>query len=140
MQLTQLDLHMLAQLLVEGRKRLVHQHDARLKHHGTGQRHALALAARKLIHAARAEATQSHHLQRPLNATGRFGRGDATQFKRKGDIGSNRHMRKQGVVLKNHAQFALVRRHGDHFLVAKLQAAAIGSGKPGEHRQKRGFA
>ena len=44
-QLAQLNLHVLAQLFVQGRQRLVHQHDAGLKHHGASQGHALALAA-----------------------------------------------------------------------------------------------
>jgi hypothetical protein len=32
-----LDLHLLAQLLVEGRQRLIHQDDPRLEDHGTGE-------------------------------------------------------------------------------------------------------
>jgi hypothetical protein len=44
-QLAQFDLHVFAQLLVQRRKWFVHQHDAWLEHHGTGQGNPLALPA-----------------------------------------------------------------------------------------------
>ena len=47
-QLLQLDLHVLAQLLVERAERLVHQHQLRLEHQRARQRHALLLAAGEL--------------------------------------------------------------------------------------------
>ena len=44
----QFDLHLLAQMRVERRQRLVEQQHARLADDGAGKRHALALAAGKL--------------------------------------------------------------------------------------------
>ena len=47
-QLLELDLHVLAQLLVERAERLVHQHELRLEDQRPRQRDALLLAAREL--------------------------------------------------------------------------------------------
>ena len=47
-QVLDLELHLLAQLLVERAERLVHQKQRRLEHDGAGQRDALLLSARKL--------------------------------------------------------------------------------------------
>ena len=52
-QFLQLDLHVLAQLLVQRAQRLVHQHQLRLEHQRARQRHALLLAARELRRVAR---------------------------------------------------------------------------------------
>ena len=67
----QLDLHVLAQLLVERRQRLVHQHDARLEHDGARERHALALAARQLVDAPLAVAAELDQLERAPRRGGR---------------------------------------------------------------------
>ena len=55
MQRADLELHLLAQRLVERAQRLVEQHDRRLEHHRAGQRDALLLPAGKLRRAAVAE-------------------------------------------------------------------------------------
>ena len=71
LQPAQLDLHLLAQLLVERRQRLVEQQHLRPHHQRPGQRHALALAARQLGRAALAETGQRHHAP-ALPSTRRF--------------------------------------------------------------------
>ena len=48
MQMTELDLHLLTQLLVEGRERLVHQQNERFENDGAGKCHPLFLAARAM--------------------------------------------------------------------------------------------
>ena len=49
LQADQLELHLLAQLLVERRERLVEQQHLRALHQRAGQRHALPLAAGELV-------------------------------------------------------------------------------------------
>ena len=68
LQAAQLDLHLLAQLLVERRQRLVEQQHLRPHHQRAGQRDALALAAGQLVRAALAEPGQRHLRQRLLDA------------------------------------------------------------------------
>ena len=63
-QFLQLDLHVLAQLLVQRAERLVHQHQLRLEHQRARQRHALLLPARELRGIARAQLAQLHHVER----------------------------------------------------------------------------
>jgi len=55
MQALQFDLHLLAQILVERRQRLVHEQETRFEDDGARQRHALTLAARELRRPARGE-------------------------------------------------------------------------------------
>ena len=67
-----LDLHLLAQLLVERTERLVHQHEARLEHQRARQRDALLLPAGELRRATLGECLKPHHRQRTLHALRRF--------------------------------------------------------------------
>ena len=60
----QLALHLLAQLEIERRQRLVEQQHARLRRQRARQRDALLLAARQVARAARGEAVEPHHLER----------------------------------------------------------------------------
>jgi hypothetical protein len=48
-QMPEFNLHSLAQLLVERRKRLVHEDNLRIEHDRPGERDTLALAARQLM-------------------------------------------------------------------------------------------
>ncbi len=68
MDVLDLELHLLAQLLVEGAQRLVHQHQLRLEDQRAGQRHALLLAARELGRAPIAEGAELHHVEGALDA------------------------------------------------------------------------
>src|SRR5262249_14593993 len=87
MEAAELDLHMLAQLLVERGERLVHEEDARLEDDGSGERDALTLAARQLLDAARAIAAKLHRLERRLDAARDLRFGYAAETQRKRDVG-----------------------------------------------------
>ena len=63
LQLLELDLHVLAQLEVECAQRLVEQQQRGLQHQAAGNRHALALPARQLVHALVLHARQADTLQ-----------------------------------------------------------------------------
>ena len=82
MQMAHLDLHLLAQLLVEGRQRLVHQQDARLEDDGAGQRHALPLAAGQLVHLALAEPRELDHVERRRTRSSISGCGQTPRSRR----------------------------------------------------------
>ena len=111
MQVAHLDLHLLAQLLVERRQRLVHQQDARLEDDGAGERDALALAARELVDVAVAEPAELHELEHLLRrASAISALRDPAQPQGIGDVAGDRHVREQRVVLEHHADVALVRR------------------------------
>ena len=67
-QLANVELHLLAQLLVERAERLVHQHDLRLEYERAGERDALLLSAGKLRGPAVRERAELHHVERALDA------------------------------------------------------------------------
>ncbi len=64
----ELDLHLLAQLEVEGAERLVEQEHPRLEDDRTGEGHPLALATGELGGPAGAEVAEAHGLQRLAGA------------------------------------------------------------------------
>ena len=131
-ELAQLELHVFAQLLVQGRQGFVHQHDPRLEHHGARQCHALALPARKLVDATRTEPGKADHVEGPLHALRGLLVAHPTQSECKRHVACHRQMRKQRVVLEHHADVALVWRRADHLSATELQAATV---RPGESRQ-----
>ena len=63
-QVLDLELHLLAQLLVERAERLVHQHELRPVDERARHRHALLLPAGELRRLAVAQVRQAHHLER----------------------------------------------------------------------------
>ena len=138
--LLQLDLHMLAQLLVERAERLVHQNEGRLEDERAGERDALLLAARELGRLAILELLQPHHFEGARDAWSDLGLGDLSHRKREGDIVRHAHMREQRVVLEHHADIAFVGRQAvDRFAVERDHALA----RPFEarqHVQGRGLA
>ena len=74
LQALELGLHLLAQLQVERAQRLVQQQHARLADQRACQRHALALAARKLRRLALGHLGQPHQLQQLAGPRSRAGR------------------------------------------------------------------
>ena len=73
LQPAQFDLHLLAQLLVERRQRLVEQQHLWPHHQGAGQRDALALAAGQLVSAALSQPAQRDLRQRLVDAAALLG-------------------------------------------------------------------
>ena len=66
-QLPDLELHLLAQLLVERAQRLVHQDQLRLEHQRAGDRDALLLAAGSCAGRRAPKPDELHHVQRALD-------------------------------------------------------------------------
>ncbi len=147
-----------AQVGVEVGQRLIHQEDARLADHGTGQRDALPLAAG---HLAGLAIEQVVDLQR----TRHFGdvaldrlagaalaghqvadEGQALAARqpahgeRHRDVLASGQVRIEGVGLEDHRNVAVGRRRPGHFLAADDDLAAVGMIEAGEDAQQRTLA
>ena len=120
--------HLQAQLRVEIRQRLVHEEEARPDHHRAGQRDALALAAGEFRRAALRESLQSHALERLSDAFAHIRLADVARAQAIGDVVIHRLVREQGVVLKHHADVALVGGQMRHVFFAEADRA-VGDGK-----------
>jgi hypothetical protein len=90
-----LELHLLAQLAVEGAERLVHEQDRGLDHHGAGERHALLLAAGELAHRAVREVLEADDPQRLRDAARDLGTRHAPDLQPVGDVLEHAHVREQ---------------------------------------------
>ena len=100
----------ISQLGIQIAERFIQQQDRRLDHQGAGQRHALLLAAGDLLHLALFIAAQIHLFQRGRHAPALFLSGYFARFQAKGDVFSDRQMRKERVILEYHANIPLVGR------------------------------
>ena len=136
-----LDLHLLAQLLVQRAERLIHQQQARPRNQRARHRHALLLAARELARIALRKMRELHQREHLGDARmRRFARELRAHAQREADIVRHRHVRKQRVGLEHHADIALVRRHvGDRALVEQ-DVAGIGSDEAGDQIERGGLA
>ena len=119
----QLALHLLAQLQVEGRKRLVEQQHAGLGRQRTGQRHALLLAARELGGPAAGKPLEPHHGQGLGNPDADLRRRPLAHLEPEGDILRDVQMGKQRIALEHRIDRPLLRREGGHILRADADAA-----------------
>src|SRR5262250_1592810 len=106
-----LELHLLAELLVERAERLVHEQDRWTVGERARERHALLLATGKLRREARSIAREMHAIQCLLHALVGLGSRGPACAKGEGDVVVNGHVREEGVVLEHHAEVAAVRGH-----------------------------
>ena len=140
MELAQLDLHRLAQLLVERRQGLVHQDQAWLEHHRAGERHPLPLPAGELLDAALLVAGEVDQRQRPPHplAPGRFRQAAGAQ--REGHVLADVHVREEGVVLEDDADVAPVRRRVGDVAAAEMDRPGRGLDEAAEDAEERRLA
>ncbi len=136
----QLDLHVLAQLLVERAQRLVHQHELGVEHQRPGQGHALLLPAGELRRVTVRHASHLHHVQRALDLGVAFRARQATHGQRIGDVVRHRHVGEERVVLEHHPEVPLVRRGVGDVAPAQPDFARRGGLEAGQHHQRGGFA
>ncbi|MPL94881.1 hypothetical protein SDC9_41040 [bioreactor metagenome] len=130
-----LELHVLAQLLVEGAERFVHQHQLGVEDQGPGERDALLLAARHLCGATVGELAHLHHVEGARHFRLALGFGHAPHLERKGQVLGHRHMREKRVVLEHHADPALVRRKMVDVRPAEAYFAVRGGFESRQHHQ-----
>ncbi len=140
MQVLQLDLQFLAQLLVERRKRLVHEDHVGLEDDRPRDRHALPLAAGQLVDAPIGEPLHLHRRQHGLAAPVPFRPADTAQLQGIGDVLANAHVGEQRVALEHHAHVAPMRRDAQDFPPIDADAAGVGIGEAGDRHQQRCLA
>ena len=112
LQFHQLELRLLAQLLVERGQRLVEQQHARALGQRAGERDALALAAGELVGLRRPKPSSLTSASISVDARGDLARCGSLSCRRpKRDVALDRQMRKQRVALEHHVDRPPVRRH-----------------------------
>ena len=114
LELADLDPHLLAELGVEVRERLVEEEQLRLDDERAGQRHALLLAARQLAREAVAEALEADQAQRLRDLLPDGGRSEPAHLEPEGDVLGGREVGEEGVALEDEPGVPPVgRQHGD---------------------------
>ena len=135
-----LNLHSLAKLEIECSERLVHQEHARRIGHGPRHGDALRLAAAELGGISVLDAGQMNQIQQLANAIPDLLLAGATLLEAEADIVRDRHVREQGIVLEDHADFPLLRGDVRHVVVAEVDRALGGLDEPGNETQRRRFS
>ncbi|MPL92914.1 hypothetical protein SDC9_39038 [bioreactor metagenome] len=140
LQLDQLDLHLLADLLVERRERLIEEQHLRLQDQRAGKRHALPLPARKRMCRARAIALEPDHLERLFHRLRLLGLRARIAAQAETDVLAHGEMREDRVGLEHHVGRALVRRDIGHVLAVDQHRARGDVLEARDGAQKRGLA
>ena len=132
MNVANLELQLFAQHLVEGAERLVHEQHAGLKHDAACERDALLLTARELVGPAVGEVAHLDEVEHRVHALNDFLLRDPLASKPKSDVLEHRHVRKQRVLLKHHAEPTLMGRRSGDVDAINLDLASVGLRKAGD--------
>ena len=136
----ELDLHLLAQLEVEGAERLVEQQHPGPVHQGPGQGDPLPLAAGQLPRPPAAEPLEPDRGQRLLRPGPALGPGDALDHQPVADVLQHGHVREQRVVLEDRVDVPVERRVPGDVPAAEVHPARRRRLEAGDHPQHRGLA
>ncbi len=136
----QLELGLLAQLLVERAEGFVQQQRLGLLGQRARQRHALTLPARELAGAALGEGRQLHQVEHPGDLRRDLTLRHPVLLQSVGDVLLNAHVGEEGVGLEHHVHRPLPRGHRGHVLAVDLDRAAVRPLEPREHPQEGGLA
>src|SRR5581483_4635231 len=146
----ELEAHVLAQLRVEVRERLVEEEQGRLHHERAREREPLLLPARERGRVPRRELPELHDREHALDALAQLGAArppPARQhLERERDVLEHVHVRPDRVRLEHHPEPALVRRHADPPLRGEEHAARdrdrplVGRLEPRDRAQRRRLA
>ncbi len=107
----QLDLHALAQLLVERAQGFVEQDEFRLEHQGARQRHPLLLAARQLPRPAVTASAEVDDVEHVVDLPADLVPGHVPAPQAERHVLKDVHVREECVGLEHHVHVALVGRH-----------------------------
>jgi len=140
LQRAQFGAHVLAQLQIQRRQRLVEQQHLGLHRQRAGDRHPLALAARQLARHPLAIALQRDQREQRVGLRPARLAVHPARLKPEGDVVAHAHQRKQRKGLKNHRSRPLVRAKPRHVAAADLDAALGRLQKPRDHAQDGGLA
>ena len=133
----ELELHLFAQLAVEGAERLVQQQDGRAVDECACERDPLLLAAGELGGLAIGEAAHLHHVERGGHALAHLGLGRAALLQAVGHVLGHAHVREQRVRLEHRVDVAAVGRGAEHALSGDADVAGIRLFESGDHPQCR---
>ena len=140
LQRLELQLHLLAQLEVEGAQRLVEEQHGGVVDQRPGERDALLLAAGELPGAAALVPAQADELQRFAHPSGLVRLGRPSLAQAVADVLGHVHVREQGVVLEHRVDVAVVGRHAGHRLAREVDLARGGLLEARDHAQRGGLA
>ena len=104
------------------------------------QRHALALAAGKLVRLAAPEIFELEHRQHVGDALPDLPPGQTLLLEAEGDIGLDVEVREQGVALEHHVDRPPVRRHRREIDPVEHDPAGVRPFEAGDQAQERGLA
>ena len=135
-----LDPHLLAQLEIKVRQRLVEQQHRRIDDQRAGERDALPLAAGHLQRPALAQTGELHQVERLRDALRRFRRRHLSHSQAECDVFSGGHVRKQRVVLEHDADVPPERRQAFDMLALEPDLASRRREESGDQAQRRRLA
>src|SRR5207253_6766463 len=133
----ELDLHLLAQVLVQRSERLVQQEDVRVEDEATRERDALLLAAGELARMLVGEPAQPDKVEDFAHALGPLRTRKCAHAQRKGDVALDGHVGEQRVVLEDDADVAPVRLAARKISAADLNDPAGGLPEPPDNLHLR---
>jgi hypothetical protein len=133
----ELELGLLAELLVEGRKGFVEQEHLRPLGECTSERDALALPARELLGVASGELLQLDEPQHFVDPGGDLPAGQPILPQAEGDVPLDAHVREQRIGLEHHVDRTAVGRHAGEVLVRKDDAPVRRLLEPREDAHER---
>ena len=122
------------------RERLVEQQDLGTVRERAGECDALLLAAGQLSRHAQAQAGQVHELEQLLAAPAALVLAEPTDLEGEFDVLGDGHVAEQGVVLKDDAHTALLRRKRGDVTAMEDHAAVIARREPRDHPEDRALA
>ena len=137
LQLDELALHVLPELQVERRQRLIEEQHLGLVHDGARDGNTLLLPARELRHLGVLIAVEVDEFQRIADLVADIAFILALDAQAERDIIRDIHMRKQRILLENRIHLTLLRRHLRDILSLEQDAALIRCLKAADKPQER---
>ena len=139
-QLDDLCAHLVPELCVEVRERLVHEEDLRLTHDGAADSDTLALAAGEGLRLAVEVLGDAQGLCSLADLLVDLVLRKLPQLQRECHVVVDGHVRVEGIGLEDHCDIAVLRRHVVHELAVDVELAAGDGLKACNHAQGRGLA
>src|SRR6266540_2774860 len=132
--------HLRAQLRVEVRERLVHEERLRLPDDRAPHRYALPLAARELARPPRQLLLELEQARDPVHSIVDLALRESAELEREGEVLVHALVRVERVVLEDHRDVAVSRRHLVDGAIADADLSARDLLEPGDHPQRRRLA
>ena len=138
--LVELCLHVLPELRVQGRQRFVKEQHLRFRHQGTGNGHALLLAAGERGDRALLEAGQRHQPEHFGDFPFDLGIGNFLHAQGEGNVLEDIEMGEEGIALEHGVDIAFVRGKPRDVLPEEKDVALVRLLEPGNDTKGRGLA